>query len=419
MHLLNIVLSTTHAPVELNQGSRFKAQEAGHAAGRAMSLPCAPTTGAKGKKVQRLGTPQQAAGYGVRESSTEKMSEMAASDLRARAGENKGDATPKALMDGGGLVRGEVGDSTVKGILDHQSSSDRNGAGINNDSARFFGGNDPTSGSKVTTEIPSDDGMWKEKNESQASLACNDRSDRPQTSLEENNINKPLPPSGTSLSLSETAAITVVTVESSEAENFQQRQTVNEKEDPSPHNTSYKNIGIGISQVLGTDVCSADPHLPVTNLSAPASSARMTGQGTEKRSQEAQREENLDGSESLEGSVHSRWSLPKSGYGPGGVLNEQRAVWGGVGDDDDSVGSVEQALSSSTSGMVGSNSKSPRSRVESYDLQQGPVRIGSQTEILLRYYSFTPHISSYSNNVAALCFFFFLVTAIVLLVLMK
>lgn len=81
-------------------------------------------------------------------------------------------------------------------------------------------------------------------------------------------------------------------------------------------------------------------------------------------------EGDFDESGSVEGSVHSRWSLP--GLGIGGV-HEQRAVWAGAGGDEDSVGSVEQAPSSETGGR-GSDGKSPRSRVESYDLQQELVR---------------------------------------------
>lgn len=87
---------------------------------------------------------------------------------------------------------------------------------------------------------------------------------------------------------------------------------------------------------------------------------------------------------SLEGDVstHSRWSLPDSrgigGIGAVGGLHEQRGVWAG-GQDDDSVGTVEQAPSSveGEEGGREEDGKSPsRSRVESYDLQQEPVRTG-------------------------------------------
>jgi len=51
-------------------------------------------------------------------------------------------------------------------------------------------------------------------------------------------------------------------------------------------------------------------------------------------------------------------------------------VWAGGQEDDDSVGTLEQALSSGESegGGAGEDGQSPsRSRVESYDLQQEPV----------------------------------------------
>lgn len=89
---------------------------------------------------------------------------------------------------------------------------------------------------------------------------------------------------------------------------------------------------------------------------------------------------------SLEGdSAHSRWSLPESrgigGIGAAGGLHEQRAIWAG-GQEDDSVGFIEQAPSSveSESGGPGEDGKPlSRSRVESYDLQQETVR-GSRTK---------------------------------------
>lgn len=84
---------------------------------------------------------------------------------------------------------------------------------------------------------------------------------------------------------------------------------------------------------------------------------------------------------SLEGdSAHSRWSLPESrgigGIGAAGGLHEQRAIWAG-GQEDDSVGFIEQAPSSveSENGDPGEDGKPlSRSRVESYDLQQDTVR---------------------------------------------
>ena len=86
---------------------------------------------------------------------------------------------------------------------------------------------------------------------------------------------------------------------------------------------------------------------------------------------------------SLEGdSVHSRWSLPDNrgigGIGAAGGLHEQRAVWAGEQEDDDSVATADQAPSSveSEGGDREKGGKSPsRSRVESYDLQQEPVGI--------------------------------------------
>lgn len=91
---------------------------------------------------------------------------------------------------------------------------------------------------------------------------------------------------------------------------------------------------------------------------------------------------------SLEGdSAHSRWSLPNSsrigGIGAAGGLHEQLAVWAG-GQDNDSVGTVEQAPSSveGEEGGRGEDGKSPsRSRVESYDLKQEPVRTGSSEDV--------------------------------------
>lgn len=88
-----------------------------------------------------------------------------------------------------------------------------------------------------------------------------------------------------------------------------------------------------------------------------------------------------ESSGSLEGdSAHSRWSLPEArgigGIGVAGGLHEQRAVWVG-GMEDDSVGTADQATSSveSGGGGLGEAGGSPsRSRVESYDLQQGSVR---------------------------------------------
>lgn len=68
-------------------------------------------------------------------------------------------------------------------------------------------------------------------------------------------------------------------------------------------------------------------------------------------------------------SVHSSWGLPGAAVTTGGLLGEQRAVWGGGGREEDSMGSVEQAPSDTESGERGSDDKSPRSRVESYDLQ--------------------------------------------------
>lgn len=107
-----------------------------------------------------------------------------------------------------------------------------------------------------------------------------------------------------------------------------------------------------------------------------ASEAIAKAQQRERESTNAaQHAHELEESGSVGESVHSRWSLPSGGGGGGGGLHEQRAMWGGPGDEADSTGSVEQAPSSHT-GERGSDGKSPRSRVESYDLQQEPVSGG-------------------------------------------
>lgn len=78
---------------------------------------------------------------------------------------------------------------------------------------------------------------------------------------------------------------------------------------------------------------------------------------------------------SIDCSMHSRWSLPGGG-GTGG-LHEQGSVWGrgddGLDQEDDSVGSAEQAPSSEREMEGSDDGKNVRSRVESYDLQHRPV----------------------------------------------
>lgn len=97
------------------------------------------------------------------------------------------------------------------------------------------------------------------------------------------------------------------------------------------------------------------------------------GKGAQESGQIVRQTTDLEMSGSVEGSEHSRWSLPSAG-GIGGVggVREERAVWAGLADAEDSMGSAEQAPSSDT-GERGGDGKSPRSRVESYDLQQEEV----------------------------------------------
>lgn len=100
--------------------------------------------------------------------------------------------------------------------------------------------------------------------------------------------------------------------------------------------------------------------LSVENSATKTPTASKTAGGQEKE---------LQNDDIGDDSVHSSWGLPGAAGTTGGLLGEQRAVWGGGGREEDSVGSVEQAPSDTESGERGSDDKSPRSRVESYDLQ--------------------------------------------------
>lgn len=104
-----------------------------------------------------------------------------------------------------------------------------------------------------------------------------------------------------------------------------------------------------------------------------ATAVAQEGKGTQEGEQIVRQATDLEMSGSVAGSEHSRWSLP-SGGGIGGIggVREERAVWSGLADAEDSMGSAEQAPSS-ISGGRGADGKSPRSRVESYDLQQEEV----------------------------------------------
>ena len=106
-----------------------------------------------------------------------------------------------------------------------------------------------------------------------------------------------------------------------------------------------------------------------------ATAVAKVGNGAQEGGQLVQQTTDLEVSGSVEGSEHSRWSLP-SGGGIGGVggVREERSVWAGLADAEDSMGSAEQAPSS-VSGGRGADGKSPRSRVESYDLQQEEVSL--------------------------------------------
>lgn len=105
--------------------------------------------------------------------------------------------------------------------------------------------------------------------------------------------------------------------------------------------------------------------------SPPATNAMTPNKTAVDRGEELQN----DGIE--DDSAHSRWGLPEVAGTAGGLLGEQRAVWGGGGREDDSAASGEQAPSDTESGERGSNDKSPRSRVESYDLQVRCRIVGS------------------------------------------
>ena len=114
-----------------------------------------------------------------------------------------------------------------------------------------------------------------------------------------------------------------------------------------------------------TERSASEPHA--------ATAAAKEDKGAQEGGQIVQQGADLEMSGSVEGSEHSRWSLP-SGGGIGGLgcVREERAVWSGLADAEDSMGSAEQAPSS-ISGERGADGKSPRSRVESYDLQQEEV----------------------------------------------
>lgn len=114
------------------------------------------------------------------------------------------------------------------------------------------------------------------------------------------------------------------------------------------------------------DRSASKPHAATIVTSTKGKDAQESGHAVQQAT-------DLEMSGSVEGSEQSRWSLP-SGGGIGGVggVREERAVWAGLADAEDSMGSAEQAPSS-ISGERGADGKSPRSRVESYDLQQGEV----------------------------------------------
>lgn len=114
-----------------------------------------------------------------------------------------------------------------------------------------------------------------------------------------------------------------------------------------------------------TERSASEPHA--------ATAAAQEVKGKQEGGQIVQQAADLEMSGSVEGSEHSRWSLP-SGGGIGGIgcVREERAVWSGLADAEDSMGSAEQAPSS-ISGERGADNKSLRSRVESYDLQQEEV----------------------------------------------
>lgn len=125
-------------------------------------------------------------------------------------------------------------------------------------------------------------------------------------------------------------------------------------------------IADGVSRVGTTADHSASEPLD-------AMPTAMEGKSAQEGGQIVRQATDLETSGSVEGSEHSRWSLPSAG-GIGGLggVGEERAVWAGLLDAEDSMGSAEQAPSSGT-GERGGDGKSSRSRVESYDLQQEEV----------------------------------------------
>lgn len=104
---------------------------------------------------------------------------------------------------------------------------------------------------------------------------------------------------------------------------------------------------------------------PASTTKVPVASEGDRGRGA--------RGGDLEDSGSAEGSVHSRWSLPDTGLRDPRRLLEQRAIWVGAGDEEDSVETLDQALSSE-SDELRSDGRSSRSRVESYDLPRDVVR---------------------------------------------
>ena len=87
-------------------------------------------------------------------------------------------------------------------------------------------------------------------------------------------------------------------------------------------------------------------------------------------------EKGLKDSVSVDGSVRSRWSLPDTA--PLGLagLYEQRAIWAEGSSEEDSIDTCDQILSSESEERQ-RDSKSSRSRVESYDLPREMVRLNA------------------------------------------
>lgn len=119
----------------------------------------------------------------------------------------------------------------------------------------------------------------------------------------------------------------------------------------------------------------ANSEVPLDSLPSeapPASTIKVPVTSEDDQGRDA-REGDFDDSGSAEGSVHSRWSLPDTGLRDPRRLLEQCAIWVGSRDEEDSVGTLDQALSSECEELR-SDGRSSRSRVESYDLPRDAVR---------------------------------------------